>query len=69
MQPGDLVLNRGDNGRFDVRIGSTGLILAVSKNPYGYDKDDVILEVLMDDGKVIKDLLPHAWMEVINEAR
>lgn len=67
MQPGDLVLNRGDNGRFDVRIGSTCLVLAVRPNPYGYDPDDQILEVLMEDGKIIKDLLVHGRMEVINE--
>lgn len=69
MKIGDLVLNLGDNGRFDVRIGSTCLVLAVRPDPYGYDDDDQILEVLMEDGRIIKDLLVHGWMKVISEAR
>ena len=68
MKPGDLVLNLGNNGRFDVRIGSTCLVLAVRPDPYGYGPDDQVLEVLMEDGKVIKDLLVHDWMKVISEA-
>jgi hypothetical protein len=68
MKPGDLVLFTGDGGRFDVTPGSKGLVLEVRRNPYGYSRDQFEFDALID-GKIVRDILTHDWMEVISEAR
>ena len=67
MKAGDLVLFTGDNGRFDVRIGSKGLVLEVRRNPYGFKSDDIEFDALID-GKVVRNIVSHDWMEVLNAA-
>jgi hypothetical protein len=57
----------GDNGRFDVTPGSKGLVLEARRNPYGYRSDDIEFDALID-GKVIRNIVAHDWMEVISEA-
>lgn len=68
MKPGDLVLFTGDGGRLDVPTASKGLVLEVRRNPYGYSRDQVEFDALID-GKVVRDILKNDWMEVISESR
>ncbi|MBM4224446.1 MAG: hypothetical protein FJ167_06580 [Gammaproteobacteria bacterium] len=68
MKAGDLVLFTGDNGRFDVRISSKGLVLEVRRNPYGYGPDDIEFDALID-GKVVRSILEYDWMEAVREER
>jgi hypothetical protein len=67
MKPGDLVLFNGDCGRFDVPVGSTGLILETRENPFGSLPGDIEVDVLAD-GVIIRQLLVDGWVEVLNEA-
>lgn len=65
MKSGDLVLFRGDGGRFDVRIGSIGLVLAVRKDQYRYSRGDFLFDALLD-GKIVRGILNNDWQEVVS---
>jgi hypothetical protein len=66
MKPGDLVQFNCDQGRFDINVGSKGLVLGVRKNPFclgaKFEFDALV------EGKIVKDILSSEWVEVISEA-